>query len=277
MRLLQHSDTDTESSDGSSPLNFNDPKTFASWLLYIGQGSDLPSQTDSASIPLPPKLCVNSIEDLISFIYHGIESIPPPSPEYFLNRTILAPRNNDVADANKYILNLMSGETSSFLSADEIINEAGADAPFDAYNPLIPIEVLCSLNSSSLPPSELHLKIEALIILLHNIDPTNGMCNGTCLIIFRMSTYVLEAQIIGGDHNGKVVFIPHIWLTASDYHAQVSFQYSHRQFPVCLAFAMSINKAQSQSVKYVGLDLQIQSLLMVNSMLHVQELSQANT
>ncbi len=135
MHLLQHSDTDTKSSDCSSTSNFNDPKTFAPWLLHIGQGSDLPSQTDSASIPLPPELCVNSIEDLISFVYHGIESTPPPPPEYFLNRTILAPRNNDVADANEYILNLMSGETSSFLSADEIINEAGADAPFDAYNP----------------------------------------------------------------------------------------------------------------------------------------------
>ena len=72
-----------------------------------------------------------------------------------------------------------------------------------------------------------------------------------------MSTRVLEAQIIGGDHNRKVVFIPCIRLTASDHHAQVSFQYSHHQFPVWLAFTMSINKAQGQSVKYVGLDLQI--------------------
>ncbi|RPD80444.1 hypothetical protein L226DRAFT_201048 [Lentinus tigrinus ALCF2SS1-7] len=32
---------------------------------------------------------------------------------------------------------------------------------------------------------------------------------------------------------------------------------SRRQFPVGLAFAMSINKAQGQSVKYVGLDLRV--------------------
>ncbi len=76
----------------------------------------------------------------------------------------------------------MSEETSSFLSADKIINEAGADAPFVLII-LIPIEVLYSLNSSSLPSGKLHLKIGALIILLCNIDPTNGMCNGTCLII----------------------------------------------------------------------------------------------
>ena len=29
-----------------------------------------------------------------------------------------------------------------------------------------------------------------------------------------------------------------------------------RQFPVCLAFSMTMNKAQSQSVDHVGLDLQ---------------------
>ncbi len=136
----------------------------------------------------------------------NIESTSAPPPEYFLNHTVLAPRNSDVADANEHILNLMSEETSSFLSADKIINEAGADAPFVLII-LIPIEVLYSLNSSSLPSGKLHLKIGALIILLCNIDPTNGMCNGTCLIILWMSTHVLKAQIIGGDHNGKVVFI----------------------------------------------------------------------
>ncbi|KAK0242137.1 hypothetical protein EDD85DRAFT_749643, partial [Armillaria nabsnona] len=77
-----------------------------------------------------------------------------PPPEYFLNCPILAPRNNDVADTNEYILNLMSRETSFFFSVDEIINEAGADAPFDVYNPPIPIEVLHSLNSSSLPSGD---------------------------------------------------------------------------------------------------------------------------
>ena len=35
------------------------------------------------------------------------------------------------------------------------------------------------------------------------------------------------------------------------------FQFSRRPFPVCTAMAMTINKAQGQSVRYVGLDLRM--------------------
>ena len=36
---------------------------------------------------------------------------------------------------------------------------------------------------------------------------------------------------------------------------EVSFQFKRRQFPVRLAFALSINKSQGQSVRHVGLYL----------------------
>lgn len=39
--------------------------------------------------------------------------------------------------------------------------------------------------------------------------------------------------------------------------SHLAFKFSRRQFPVQLAFALTINKAQGQSVKYVGLDLHI--------------------
>jgi len=37
----------------------------------------------------------------------------------------------------------------------------------------------------------------------------------------------------------------------------IAFKFKRRQFPVRLAFALSINKAQGQSVKHVGLDLRV--------------------
>ncbi|KAF8870490.1 hypothetical protein BD779DRAFT_536572 [Infundibulicybe gibba] len=39
--------------------------------------------------------------------------------------------------------------------------------------------------------------------------------------------------------------------------AHFAFQFTRRQFPVRLAFALTINKAQGQSVKYVGIDLRV--------------------
>jgi len=37
----------------------------------------------------------------------------------------------------------------------------------------------------------------------------------------------------------------------------MTFKFKQHQFPVRLAFALSINKAQGQSVQYVGLDVYI--------------------
>ncbi len=59
---------------------------------------------------------------------------------------------------------------------------------------------------------------------------------------------------MGGEHAGEHVFIPCI---KHEPPADAHFPFSlyRCQFPVCLAFVMTINKSQGQSVKYVGLDL----------------------
>jgi ATP-dependent exoDNAse (exonuclease V) alpha subunit len=70
-----------------------------------------------------------------------------------------------------------------------------------------------------------------------------------------MSRHVLEVRLIGGKHNGELVLIP--WITLSPTEGQTGFAFvlKQRQFPVRLALALTINKAQGQSVKYVGIDL----------------------
>ena len=55
----------------------------------------------------------------------------------------------------------------------------------------------------------------------------------------------------GGDND--IVFIPQMALDAPKDEFPVPL--CRLQFPVRLAFAMTINKSQGQSVKYVGLDL----------------------
>ena len=40
------------------------------------------------------------------------------------------------------------------------------------------------------------------LILLQNLSPAHGLCNGTQMILTRTSTRVLEVKIIGGKHHG---------------------------------------------------------------------------
>jgi len=71
------------------------------------------------------------------------------------------------------------------------------------------------------------------------------------LICRSFARHVIDAQIISGYCAGKRVFIPRIELTPSD--AGLLFTLRRRQFPVRLCQGMTMNKAQSQNLDYVGL------------------------
>jgi ATP-dependent DNA helicase PIF1 len=58
------------------------------------------------------------------------------------------------------------------------------------------------------------------------------------------------------DIDNQEIFIPRINLTPSQ-NSELHFTLRCRQFPFVLAFALTINKAQGQSVAKVGLDLRI--------------------
>lgn len=113
----------------------------------------------------------------------------------------------------------------------------------------IPLEYLRSINVFGLPSEELHLKPGCPFILLQNLA-AQGLCNGTQLILHHSTHHVLEVEILGGQYNGQILFIPHIALIPSTQPA-ISFQLCCYQFPVHLAFTLTINKAQGQSVCYV--------------------------
>jgi hypothetical protein len=71
-----------------------------------------------------------------------------------------------------------------------------------------PQEFLNSLTPNGLPPHLLKLKINCLIILLRNIDPANGLCNGTRLVMRGFMKNVINAEIVLGKHSGNRVFLP---------------------------------------------------------------------
>jgi ATP-dependent DNA helicase PIF1 len=114
-------------------------------------------------------------------------------------------------------------------------------------------EFLNSLNVSGLPPHKLILKKNAPIILLRNLNPRIGACNGTRLNVDNFSKNLISATILGGDHAEQKVLIPRF--TLSPTADMFPFTRRRRQFPVRLAFAMTINKSQGQTFRKVGVFL----------------------
>jgi len=186
----------------------DDPEAeeFGEWLLQIehGQNSD-----ENGKIKIPQDIRSNNIESLMNFIYPNLDSTSLPPPEYFLNRKILAPQNSDVNSINETLLDRMSGNVKTYYSADQIIRECGAD---DHSHLLITPEFLRSIKSNSLPPGELRIKIGCPLILMQNLSPSIGLCNGSRMIVVGMSERVLQVRLIGGDHNGQFALIPRISL-----------------------------------------------------------------
>jgi ATP-dependent exoDNAse (exonuclease V) alpha subunit len=117
------------------------------------------------------------------------------------------------------------------------------------------VEFLNSLNASGLPIANLELKQGCPIILLQNLDNKHGLCNGMRATITHMSNRVLQVRLLGGDHDGDIAFIPRITLLPSIHGVQFTVHLKHRQFPVQLVFAMTINRSQGQSVQHVVVDL----------------------
>ena len=91
-----------------------------------------------------------------------------------------------------------------------------------------------------------------LIMLLKILDTKRGLCSGTRVVVSDLKANLIIAKVITGSSEGKVVFIPRIDLTTDP---DIPFPLNRRQFPVKLAFAITINKSQGQTLERVGVFL----------------------
>ncbi|CAG8846259.1 16869_t:CDS:1, partial [Gigaspora margarita] len=106
-------------------------------------------------------------------------------------RMLLSAQNNDVHDIKNIVLDMFFSDKHTYLSADNIIIEDGADS-----NNMYPIEHMNSLNPFGMLPSKLDLKIGYPIMLFQNLAPNQELCNSFHLIVVKLLDYVNEAHIL---------------------------------------------------------------------------------
>ncbi|XP_019434159.1 PREDICTED: ATP-dependent DNA helicase PIF1-like, partial [Lupinus angustifolius] len=111
----------------------------------------------------------------------------------------------------------------------------------ETFNILTP-EFLNSLSTSGLPNHMIKLKVGTPIMLLRNLDQSEGLCNGTRLVVTKMANHVLEAKIMSGKNIGNITYIPRLSMSPSQ--SPWPFMLIRRQFPIIVSYAMTINKSQ---------------------------------
>lgn len=224
---------------------------FANYLLDIGEDriekvvdDEIQIREDLLFDPKPTGKC-SRFQLFINYFFDSKE-FKEGNLSYYQDTSILCSTNDDVIRLNDYVLDHFdsNSEEKTYFSLDTICPEC--------ENMNVETNVLNKINQSGLPLHELRLKTGAMIILIRNLDPNEGMCNGTRLVVLEMKAHLIIASITSGKFKGKVVQIPRIKLFSDD---QKLPKFSRRQFPVKLAFVLSINKSQGQTLKAVALFL----------------------
>ncbi|KAG7985545.1 hypothetical protein I3843_03G030800 [Carya illinoinensis] len=221
---------------------------FSKYILDLGNG--LPPTTINEHVRIPAVMLIPyendaaSLDHLVDTVFHNISDYSA-NISSMMNRVILIPKNSYVDEINTLLIQRFPGELKQYYSFDETI---------DASEQAVMEDFLHTLTPNGLPPHELLLKQNCPIMLLRNINPSEGLCNGTRLICRNFDRNVIHAEIAVGHHSGKKVFIPRIlFLPNPDENS--GFPFKRTQFPVKLSFTMSINKSQGQTLDFVGIYL----------------------
>ncbi|CAN1271708.1 ATP-dependent DNA helicase PIF1 [Linum perenne] len=230
---------------------------FGEWILAVGNGQ-IPGIRAAQYhhldyIEIPQQFITpagqNPVGSLVAVVYPELQ-ISFASMEYIKARTIVTPTNKIVDDINSYILQLIPGNPKTYLSSDTLITENNDQRALDEE---YPVEFLNSLSFNNIPEHSLQLKPKTVVMLLRNLNPSLGLCNGTRIMLTQLGENVLAGVILGGSSEGVQVAIPRINLDVQQH--RWPFVLRRRQFPVRLCYAMTINKSQGQTLECVGLYL----------------------
>ncbi|GBM01796.1 hypothetical protein AVEN_205461-1 [Araneus ventricosus] len=143
-------------------------------------------------------------ENQIKAIYS--ENLNDMEDEQIAKRVNLAPTNKNTLEMNRSIISKIQRVPHTFYSSDSIISEDQNE--LKNYPP----EFLHDLTPSGMPPHALMLKKGVIAMLLRNLNPKQGLYNGTRLSITGLHENFISAKIVSECNRGDVVFLPRIEL-----------------------------------------------------------------
>ncbi|XP_021763637.1 ATP-dependent DNA helicase pfh1-like [Chenopodium quinoa] len=198
---------------------------YASFLLSLGNGQL--QSNGNAYVQVPPHI-VSYYHESDDPINHLAATAFPElehavfSPDIFTERAILTPLNDAVDAIITVLIDKFPGNSVIYKSFDSMLDDNCSIYPTEFLNQLAP---------GGMTPHELVLKINSPVILLRNIDPADGLCNGTRLICKSFRRNVIVCSIAIGHRRGELVFIHRVNLRPPS-STKYPIQFERIQFPL---------------------------------------------
>jgi ATP-dependent DNA helicase PIF1 len=248
-----------------------DPE-FATMLLAVGNGVAEPAaRVSPCSVVLPGRLRLSSADEsaLLTWVYADCEAkvgrllrsarygrACPEDVDDIAQRGVLAPRNDQIVDVNQYMLERLSfGERCRYMSTnrlrDETTRRGGDDATLADTD--FSTEALQAVEVAGLPPHELVLAPGCVVVFMRNLSFEDGLINGVRALVVDCRPRVVRVLLLTGPGRMSLALVPRIPMTAEP--GELPVPLVRRQLPLRLAWAMTINRAQGQTLRRCGVML----------------------
>ncbi|KAK3933230.1 ATP-dependent DNA helicase [Frankliniella fusca] len=218
----------------------NNPE-FARWLLSVGDGSA--NHKGTSRLDFPKSMLKTTLPSLI-------DSTFPDGPGNSTgSEVILTPLNRDMREINEFVAEQLPGVARTYLSC----NEFEPDGTWDDNKIPITSDVLGTTDAANLPPHRLKLKEGAIVMLLCNLDISKGLCNGARFRVLKCMDYTIKCERLGGpdDLRNEPVYLFKVIISKDD--TGLPGVIKRQQFPIRLAYCVTVNKSQGSTNNRVGI------------------------
>ena len=164
--------------------------------------------------------------------------------------TILAATNKQIDDWNTIIQqmnpNYSDEETQAckICFSSDVLN--AVDDPRDIISSMLTTEILNRFNSDKAPPHMLKLCVGDICYLMRTLGRRTKLATNQRVRILELRKFSVKVQTIENDSSpGEVYFLPRIRFRFTLPYGE-SYEITRTQFPLRLAYAVSINKSQGQ-------------------------------
>ncbi|GKC00781.1 DNA helicase, partial [Tanacetum coccineum] len=247
-------------------------KTIISTLRSEEKSCKLLHHQDEA--PMNDRRCFEALDrtlrdilDMPYFLFGGEADEEDPENTYWVNippkyclplvkkKAIVYPRNETADSINSKVLEMVQGESITYVSQDEATPVGSGRADIKM---LYPVEHLNTLKFSRFPSHRLELKVGAPVMLLRNINLAGTLCNGTRMIVRQLMTKLIKVQIISGTRVGEKVFIHRISLIHKELNLPFIFKRRLATTPHGLKILIEPDKNQPPNATKTWITIQME-------------------